>query len=276
MVVLTLLVSDRQLARVRAATPSSHQLLAAASPVSARSLLYERPVDALVVDPSVSATAAVPPGSARELYAIGAEFPYLPVVFYVSNPIKALSMIAHFPTRERCEALVVGIDDEPCSVANAIESVVKSTVVSQLLRRVLPVSANPPVALLRAIRHLFLHPKLFRSVQDLANNAYMTRRTLDRWLVRHGIVPGAELIDLARAFLVVRLGRDGLKTRAEIYEACGLSRSYPLEGFVSRCTGSTYSALVGSTDRDVIDQFCASFSRVRQARIDDDTTLHAG
>ena len=48
MIVLTLLVSERQLARVTRATPTPHRIVQTTSALEARSLLRQQPADVLV------------------------------------------------------------------------------------------------------------------------------------------------------------------------------------------------------------------------------------
>lgn len=110
MIVLALLVTDRQLERVTAAAPAPHTVLSATSVAPARALLRAQPVDVLVLDPAV--VNHLLRASAEEFLALGAEHPHLPIVFYISNASVAIRILARFPTHGRCEAVVAGVDDD--------------------------------------------------------------------------------------------------------------------------------------------------------------------
>ena len=103
MVVLTVLVVNRQLDRVQVAAANAHRVLRASSVSEACELLREQHVDVLVIDPIVGAAVPRVAASTSEVFGIGFQFPYVPVVFYVSNAAKALPIIARFPNREQCD-----------------------------------------------------------------------------------------------------------------------------------------------------------------------------
>jgi len=216
-------------------------------------VLRAKASDVLVIDPIVGAAVPRVAASASELFGIAVEFPYVPIVFYVSNAIKALPLVAHFPTRERCDVLVSGVDDATESIGLAIESVIGASLVASLTRKVGLEGADVPSSMRKAIRQIFTHPRLFRTAYDVASAACMSRRSLDRWLARRGLVPAAELLQLARAFLAIRLDRDRLFGREEICMACGLVRSHNLPAFVTRTTGHPVDSLAAFTDVEIAD-----------------------
>lgn len=259
--VLTLLASDRQLERVTAAAPAPHRVLRASSVTAIRALLRAQPADVLVLDPA--AGSHVPGGSpsVADFVALGTEHPYIPVVFYVSNAATAIRVIARCPSRERCEAVVVGIGDEGRELAQAMERLVNGSLVSQVLRPLAARLNDAPPAMVRGVRDAFTTPRLFRTAADLAAAAYMSRRSLDRWLTRRRLVPAAELLRLARAFLAVRLDRDMLLGRRELNMSCGLSETLETAGYVTRVAGEAHSRLVGLDDPDLVRDFSRMLHR---------------
>lgn len=259
--VTTLLGSARQVGCVRLAAPASGQIVAATHVQELLTVLRERPADVLVLDPSVGNVVPRIAASAPELFSIGFEFPYLPVVFDVSNPSKALSVIARFPSRERCEAIIAGIDDDPRSFGKAIESVVTTSLVAQLVQRLDLTGSNVPPALRRTIRQLFSNPRCVSTGEDVARFACMSRRTLDRWLSRLGLVPAAELLHVARTFVAMRLERDQLVVHNETYEACGLTRSWKIHSFVMRASVSAATRWTELNNTEVIEHIVSQVRR---------------
>jgi hypothetical protein len=79
----------------------------------------------------------------------------------------------------------------------------------------------------------------------------MSRRTLDRWLARSGIVSGVELLQLAKALLAVRLRRDLSVGRDGIYAMCGLGGSAKVDALVERTMGSSHDQLTALSDADL-------------------------
>lgn len=258
--ILTLLTSDRQVARVSAAAPAPHRLIRASSVSVARLLLREQPVDVLVIDPVVGSRLPRVAASAAELFEIGTDSPYLPVVFFVSNAAAALPLIARFPTRERCEAVVATIDDGSREIGRAIEAAAGSSLVARLLRHAWPLLADVPPSLFRTVRHVFTNPRFFRTVDDLAASANMTRRTLDRCLARRGLVSGAELLQAARALHAVRLARDMIVVRDELYAICGVNTPDQLKVLLGDFAGSP-ARLGAPSDEDLIARFSARLRR---------------
>jgi hypothetical protein len=251
MIVVTMHLSSRQLALVKQARPMPHVVSVVRSTNDAQRLLRTEAADVFVVDPIAGNgnRASVP---MSELVAIATEFPYLPVVFYVSNPVRSLSLVARFPSRERCDALVAGVDDNAHSIGATLESVVGSSLVGKLLRDVGLTDERLPAAFRRAIRQVFSSPHVFREVDDIATTACMSRRTLDRWLTRYRIVPAAELLHVARAFVAIRWTRDQGIDRDRVHEACGLPRSHAISSYVSRATGESIRSIARLQDAELI------------------------
>lgn len=219
MVVLVLVLSERQRHRVRVALSHVHQLLFTSSVAEAHAVLGGNVVDVLVVDSVVGNALPRIAATAEEFFALGHEFPYLPTVFCASQPATALTLIARFPTRETSDAIVMGLDDALDEVVRVVESVAGVSLVARLLHRVGAEGALLPNSLIRAVRSLFSSPRLFRTVDDIAAVACMSRRTLDRWLSRLGIVSGAELLHVAHDFVGLRRSAESLGGRARAADA---------------------------------------------------------
>lgn len=91
----------------------------------------------------------------------------------------------------------------------------------------------------------------------------MSRRTLDRWLDKHGLVTGAELLDVARAFVAVRRQRDMLPGPEGTHAVCGLDGSENLEAFVTRTVRMAYDDLIGASDLALVERFILRLQRRR-------------
>lgn len=261
MIVLTVLLSEHQVERVAAATPAPHRVVHASSMTEARAVLRGQPADVLVLDPAPGSHARRGSLLATEWIALGAEHPHIPVVFYVSNAAAPLHVIAKFPTRECCEALVVGLDDDPPSIGQALESVVGASLAATLARRLGSAIAGPRPSLADAIRVVFSQPGYFRTVHDIAKAACMSRRTLDRWLDKHGIVTAAELLEVARVFAAVRRHRNLLPGGEDWRAKHGPEGSAMLASFTGRTTQSAYHHLIELGDAELVERFYARLQR---------------
>jgi hypothetical protein len=256
MIVLALLVSDRQVRQVISATSSPHRVLSVRSARDASALLRTQPADVLVIDPVVGDTVPRVAASPTELFAIASEFPYVPVVFYVSNAVKALPLVARFPTRERCEALIAGIDDSLDAIRSAIDSVVSSSLVAELVRQLLPTLPGEATALVRAISRLLSNPKLYRTAEDVALVACMSRRSLDRTLQNHGLVSGSRLLHTARAFVALREARDDLLVVGEARGSRKIRPASRAKRGITRVAGIPKEVIVQWTTDELIAWVC--------------------
>jgi hypothetical protein len=272
MIVVTMNLSSRQLALVKQARPAPHVVSVVQSTHDAQRLLRTEAADVFVVDPSDAESSRVDV-PVCDLVAIAAEFPYFPVVFYVSNPVRSLSVVARFPSRERCDALVAGVDDNARAIGAALESVVGSSLVGKLLRAVGLTDERLPAAFRRAIRQVFTSPHVFRDVDDIATAACMSRRTLDRWLTRYRVLPAAEVLHVARAFLAIRWSRDEGNDRDRVYEACGLQRSNPISSYVSRATGESIRSIATLQDSELIAAIAKRLERRPEKYLQDSSAL---
>lgn len=258
MVLLTALLSQRQRTCVHSAAPSPHRLLSASSIGDTRAILNDQPVDALIIDPLIDTAVE----SLGEFIRIGVDFPCLPVVFYVARPVEAIKIVVRFPAREHCQVVVMGVDDRTETLQDVIGSVVSSSWAGRVLRALGVEAGKAPNALNDALRLVFAQPRFFHSADDVAMRAYMSRRTLDRWLSRFGLVPTGELLHVARAMLALRLRRDIVVSPDRIRATCGIGGETTIDEFVSHILGSTHRQLEAARDVD-IDSFVDCFLRRR-------------
>jgi hypothetical protein len=218
--VLTLLLRHAQVERVKAANPAPNSVSVVWSLADARNVLTREPIDVLVTDP-IGGGSNPAIGGDHALHSIAEEFPYLPIVFYVSNPAKSLHLIARFPTKERCEAVIVDLDDSPVQLAAALNSAIDASLVGQLMQVIAPRLIGEPANVVHAIRHLFTNPSLYRTVDDIAVRACMSRRTFDRLLHCRGLTTGSQLLKAARVLRWTRMTRDMSMRRNLVNAAFG-------------------------------------------------------
>ena len=152
-------------------------------------LLRRQSVDVLVIDPLFGVRAPRVAATSAEILALGVEFPFLPVLFYSSDPATALPLIARYPSRECREAIVAGIDDDSSALAQAMERLKNESLVYQVLRPLAERLRDAPPTMVRVLTDVFTTPRLFDTAEQLASAACMSRRSLDRWLTRRQIGP---------------------------------------------------------------------------------------
>lgn len=261
MAVLVLLTSDRQHQRLRGALRRPHRVQHTSAASDASRLLRRQSVDVLVIDPLFGVRAPRVAATSAEILALGVEFPFLPVLFYSSDPATALPLIARYPSRECREAIVAGIDDDSSALAQAMERLKNESLVYQVLRPLAERLRDAPPTMVRVLTDVFTTPRLFDTAEQLASAACMSRRSLDRWLTRRQIVPAAELLRLAKAFLAVRLNRDMLVGRRHLNIACGLRERLETTSYVTRVAGVDHSSLVRFDDLALVTYFSHRLDR---------------
>lgn len=163
------------------------------------------PVEVVIVDPRDGGS-----GAPEQLFAMMERFPTIPVVAYTALSPDALRMTVELARRGVRYVVLRGFDDEPRRFRELIESLPAKKLGRVALAAIGAELERATPLLQRAFARLYESPHLFHGVDSLAKQAGMTRRTLDRWLVKEGLASARMLLLTARLAQAYHyLGDDG-------------------------------------------------------------------
>ena len=200
--------------------------------------IRERPVDLVVLDPRTSGGLEL--GQARELLA---RHPTLPVVVYTTlaaDSMQATVMLAKLGVQH---VVLRGFDDEPRRFRQMIDQLPATQLSDSVLQHVLPQLHDAPVLFVRAVTKLFEAPQEFLDVEDLARMSGMTRRSLDRWFARSGLVAARTMMLVARLTRAKHYMNDPGFLLEDIAKKLGYSSIRVFARQVRTATGMTPSTM---------------------------------
>lgn len=178
--------------RLQLAVPSGCQLLSDDGAAAAIQALMQRGCDALVLDPSLLADDL----HAHVLSAIAVAT--VPVLLYA--PLTALGARRTLQIEELGphELILRGLDDDLELLRRRIAGLFAPSVPAVLFSNAASRFRCFPEGLQTASMSLFGNGPVPRWVDELAANATLTRRSVDRWMHRAGIRGASMLLDVAR------------------------------------------------------------------------------
>ena len=232
-------LSDQLLAHLRTVLSGGHTVIPVPAWSALSELLRRRPVDVVILEPSRAA-----PADISILLDLQAHHPAVPVVVYttITAPaMRATVELARFGVRY---VVFRGFDDSPRRFRALLEDLSGDSWRSTLYASsVAPRLARVPTPIVRAVDRLFQHPDRFEDVADLARASGMTRRTVERWLVRAGIPSAKQLVVSARAERAYHLLRDSQLPVADVARRVGYQSARLFARQIRAATGYTPSVL---------------------------------
>jgi AraC-like DNA-binding protein len=231
-------LSPPLLSRLRVALGDGHTLIVAHEWGELAQMVRTRAIDAVVVEPRADGKTYV-----DEIRALVEQHPTLPVVVYAAlspETLRATIELARYGVQH---VVLRGFDDESRRFRELIERLPAHRLASTVLQELAPRLAEGPPLLQRAVGRLFESPQTFRSVEDLAVAAGMTRRNLDRWLERLGLASARLLIFGARFTRALHYMRDPGYQLDDITRKVGYANPRLFARQVRAVTGLTPSAM---------------------------------
>jgi AraC-like DNA-binding protein len=156
-------------------------------------IVRRSPVDVLVVDPRVDGSTEIEP-----LYELMERYPTLPVVVYTSLAAETLRTTVTLAQRGVRHVVLRGFDDEPRRLKDLLERLPARRLGGEALESIMDRLEGAMPLLQRALMRMYESPHLIDGVESLAHAAGMTRRNLDRWLVKQELASARVLIFTAR------------------------------------------------------------------------------
>ena len=196
------------LAHLRVVLGEAHSLDAAVDAAELHSILQSTSVDLLIVDPAIRDGQY---GGALE--EIIASHRSLPVVVYTVLAPTAMRMVVRLARLNVQHVVLNRFDDEPKRFLDLIERVPAHPMAELMLQELSTALRTLPVAVSRAVEHLFRSPTRVRNSQELAKLAGMASRSLYRHMTPAGLQPRHLIVcaRLLRAYTLLRTPGSRLK-----------------------------------------------------------------
>ncbi|HET7586314.1 MAG TPA: hypothetical protein VFK13_15485 [Gemmatimonadaceae bacterium] len=247
MLVLALLPHELLLP-FRLALSHEDRLILAPDARAIEPMVAEHVPDVLVVDPATAQRAREP----STLVAAITCFPYLPVVVYTSPTPDAMHATFDLARHGVRHIIFRGHDDAPRRVRATLVRVRGEALCERVWEGIRPRFAGAPEWLLAAMRHVFQTPLQFRDVESIARSSSRSRRSLDNWLARLGLVPARLFWIAAR----VAWAYPAMRTRGyllkSITKRMGYYRPAHFANQVFRITGMSPSRLRAQVEPEAL------------------------
>ena len=156
-------------------------------------VVRQHPVDVLVIDPRFDGSTEIEP-----VFELMERYPTLPVVVYTALAAETLRTTVSLAQRGVRHVVLRGFDDEPRRLKELLERLPAHRLGGAALASINDRLEGAMPLLHRALARMYEAPHLIQGVESLAHAAGMTRRNLDRWLVKQGLASARVLIFTAR------------------------------------------------------------------------------
>jgi AraC-like DNA-binding protein len=165
------------------------------------------------------------------------------VIVYTSLTPDGIQAALPFVRANASDVILRGYDDGLLRLQHLLTVGIRMSVVERILTLISPAMTDLPEVLRDKIRNMFHDNSEIDSSKRLAAAANMTRRSLDRWIDRSGLVSVRLLIaapKVLRAYMYLR--QPGMSV-ARAANLLGFSSSRPLEQHCQVLLGTEASAL---------------------------------
>jgi AraC-like DNA-binding protein len=234
-------------ARVRAVLTPFESLIETSDWWELENTLRQGPVDLIVIDPSLERlglSTADRFESAATLSLLN-EFRDIPLIAYTRYTREAMRSLLPLARSGLSHVVLRGFDDTHERLRDLIDEAGARIIGRQLLDEVIPMLAEieAPAGVIAAITRLFLAPRSFRTVPQLAEAAGRQRGQLDRWLRRAGLAPAKTVIVAARVAWAHHYAQSPANRFKMLAFRLGYPSALPLSRHIQWMTGMTPTTL---------------------------------
>jgi AraC-like DNA-binding protein len=231
------------LTRLRVVVGREHALVVAESWEALRRLIQTRPAEVAVVDPCADGYED-PADVAPSVRVIRGVANAVTVVVYASlTPASTRAMLTLSASGVR-HFVFAGVDDEPTRFRERLEEFRAPGMEEEVLAPLLTAlaAARVPTGVSDALRALFRTPRRFRTAEDVAAVAGMTRQHLNRCLAEAGLVPARVMVAAAHVLRAYHYARVPGLTTVDIATRLRYADTRTLARHVRELTGATLVA----------------------------------
>ncbi|HEY7876649.1 MAG TPA: hypothetical protein VIC55_00410 [Gemmatimonadaceae bacterium] len=206
---------DPLLGRLRSALGSDHTVIVVTEIVGDRGLAAQ-------LDRGAADLVVIDPGDRRlerrthTLVVLFAQHSVVPVLIYTTLGPASIPAAAQLLREGTRELLLVGLEDQPGAMRAMVVRITMHALAERFLTATARQLAQLPPSVARALQALFATPRRYRSVEDIALAAAVTRRHLARVTRRAGFASCRDLLAVARVLSTYRLVQ---------HEHCSLGRA---------------------------------------------------
>jgi AraC-like DNA-binding protein len=231
-------LSPSLLAHLKVVIADEHNLVAIDDWDELDTAVRSYPADVVIADPRADGTVRM-----LELQALLAQYSTVPVVLYTTLTPETLKATVELAKHGVQQVVIRGFDDEPRRFRLLLDRLSAYELSDRLIEALVKPLSQIPVPLARALERLFRMPHTFQDVNDLAEAAGMSRRTLDRWLSRVGLAPARVVLIGARLVRAYHYMSDSGYLLEDVTKKLGYPSGRVFARQVRSFTGLTPSAL---------------------------------
>jgi hypothetical protein len=193
-------------------------------------LLRDSPVVLLVLEPLPRASAAsdAEQDPAVRLLVERSRLTGAVVLYTRRTAATALAQLQRLIRTHRVRIVFCEDADELTQLRRAVEELARSGITDAVVDRLGPMLRDMPESIRRVIHAAFRDPAEFRQVLELAHAADVSRRTLDRWIGRCGLVSAEHLLSGAAVVRAYELLHDRGYRSADVIPLLGVSNRQAL------------------------------------------------
>lgn len=198
----------------------------------------------------------------------------LPCLFYTGKSAEALRAAVGMQPLRPARVFVEGVDDDERELRAAVAEIAASGGVAMLARELASRVRLLPPTLQFAVDLLLRRPEQFFDAADVARQAGMSRRHLDRVLEHHGCAPAKRWVVAARVWHAVQLQRRGHLSFTEVAARLGYADAKALRRHRASVLGEGAGSAPASVVLDrVVKYLGRHFQGVRVVESGFETTL---
>lgn len=228
------LLSPALLAHLRVVLRTGHDLAAVPNWGALDSLVRERPLDVVVVDPGFQGKPQT-----SEIGRFRERFPSLPLVVYTAFAPASMRTLVELTRIGVHQVVIQRFDDAPARFLAVLERQRHSALGDRLLVRLERSLARLPASLSHAIQQLFSLSLDYREVTDLALASSLPERTMYRQLNLAGIASPRLVLAASRLLRAYASMRDPGYSLAEVSKKLGFSSPWYFTRQMRALTGLT-------------------------------------
>jgi AraC-like DNA-binding protein len=172
------------------------------------------------------------------------------VIVFTSLTPEGIRAVLPFVRSRAAEVVLRGYDDDRARLQHLLSGADRMTVAEQLLHELRDALAMLPLSLQESVTSMFVNDDAVDSTKRLAAASHMTRRSLDRWLSRSGIVSARHLVAAPKILRAYTYLRNTDVSVARAAARLGFSSSRPLEQYCQALLGLEASALCRDVTAD--------------------------
>jgi AraC-like DNA-binding protein len=217
-------VPASRLHRLQLLEPERYEFLGVTTWPELFQVIRSRPVALAVVDPMLSGKPQT-----REIESIRIQFPSLPVVLYTTLVPEMAGILLVLGRTGIRRAIFARIDDDPATLRTVVRDELEYSPLLQMIDAFAEALDGLTERVRAVLEAALSEPSADLTVDQLARQAGVNRRTFDRWFARSGLPSPRVVLMLARLLYAHRLLLDPGYTIGDVALKLGYGKARTLQ-----------------------------------------------